>query len=143
MPIKFLKKKVRDRAAITLLCVGLGAFGAGGVAALDRVSTDADQASQEAAIAKSISSAVQHGVEESCERFGNSLRFGLRQFFKAELVKSQTTAFDKFFPNIPQTVLDKARAEEANRLEYDIKTRFKDVPCKEQYAVDHNRSGSR
>lgn len=128
MPVKTLKKiphVTRDKIALILVCIGFSAFGAGGVAAL----THLDEAASE-----KVGKAA---AEESCEKFGNTLRLGLREYFNSEIKENEQIAlFEKFFPDVPRPQLEAALQKQNARLRYNVKVRFKDVPCDSAYTED-------
>lgn len=108
----------RDKIAIALVCLGFGAFGAGGTLALNQLSKASDEA------------VTTSTLEESCERFGNPLREGLREFFEQELERAEhpdPKVLEQF--GLTTEEAKELSAKRIAELKFNINVRFKEVPC--------------
>jgi len=125
LPVKTARKiprVTRDHIALALVCLGLGAFGAGGTVAIDRLATETEN------------SVDKQTLEESCEEFGNTLREGLREFFADELERAEhpdPRLIEQFGLTVQEA--KELSAERIGQLKYNINVRFKDVPCGKVY----------
>lgn len=139
MPIKTLKRiphVTRDRIAIALVCLSFGAFGAAASIGINKLSDTTEVAQVEAESAKVVAKATANGAKQSCERFGNPLRKGLRDYFEDQL--HQTEHPDPHLLerlNITPQEARELSQHSIHQLKYDINVRFADVPCDTQYSV--------
>jgi hypothetical protein len=117
-----MPRVTRDHIALALVCLGLGGFGAAGTILAKEL---ADK--QEESVSKST-------LVETCKKYNNPLREGLRESNEKELDRVENPD-PRLVEQFGLTVQEAKELSEdrIGELKYNINVRFKEVPCEGTY----------